>query len=654
MEVAEQCDLVTRALRCEMVDLPHLKLPAILHWDMNHYVVVTRVGQKSIWIHDPAMGMQKLSFSEFSNHFTGIALEVSQKESFKPVNDKRTLSISQLWSKASYFYRSLGMLFLLSMLIQVVSIVMPYYMQWVVDHVMLSSDRDMLTVLAIGFGLVMLCGACVSALRSWLVLRLSSVLSLHMGVNLLSHLLFLPLDYFQKRHVGDVVSRFQSLAQVRERITTGVVETIVDGVMSLLMLAIMLMYSVQLTTIVLCAVALYILIRGSTYHAFYRQNELSIKAGAVEQTGFLENVRAIQAIKLMSSETQRLALWQNQYTDVINSEIRIGRMNIGFGFVSGLIFGVENIFVIYLATLEVFAMNLSVGMVLAFIAYKNQLSGRLTNLVEQWIGFRMLKLHLERLADIALTPPEGGAEVRVTGPMTIEAKQLGYRYGENEQPVLKAVNLIVPPGSMLAIVGPSGGGKTTLVKLLLGLIQPTEGKVTCNGIPLGQLMDFRQQIGAVMQRDQLLAGSVSDNISFFDVEADQQKLEYCAHLALVHDDIVALPMGYQSLVGDMGNVFSGGQVQRLLLARALYREPKILFLDEATSHLDALSEQLVSNSVRNLPMTKIVVAHRQSTIKGADQVLYVSDGDAKLITPDRYFAEHQVAQLREADPVQIS
>jgi ATP-binding cassette subfamily B protein RaxB len=644
MQVAERCGLTARAIRCELDELPQLQTPVILHWDLNHFVVLTRVTARSVWIHDPALGKVKLTMEECSKHFSGIALELSPGAEFKQDQVTQQLSIWQLWSRMHHWLRSLSLLFVLSLVLQVAAIATPYYMQWVVDHVLLTEDRDLLVVLALGFGLLMVCSALLTTLRGYLVLRMSSVVSLQMGVNLTRHLLRLPLSFFTRRHVGDVVSRFGSLNQVRERLTTGVVETLVDGVMSLLVLGVMLLYSVPLTALVLVAVLLYILVRAVSYGMLYRASEQTIKCAADEQTSFLENIRGIQAVRLFGAENFRLGLWQNRYTALVNSEIRLGKLNLYFSLLSAILFGAENILVVYFAAQEVLSGALSIGMVLAFIAYKNQLSGRLTNLVEQWIAFRMLRLHLDRLADIALTEaeldplnepalltPAGG-----TGRLVVE--NLSFRYGDNEAPVLHDVNFCLEPGAMVAVVGASGGGKSTLVKLLLGLYQPDEGRLIYNDCALDQfgVSNYRAEVAAVLQGDVLLAGSVIDNISFFDVEPDHEAVQRCARAAAIHEEILALPMGYHSLVGDMGSQFSGGQVQRLLLARALYRKPKILFLDEATSHLDVCNERRVTAHIEQLGITRLVVAHRPETIACADQVLLVANGAVSQLDKAAY------------------
>jgi ATP-binding cassette subfamily B protein RaxB len=541
------------------------------------------------------------------------------------------MRLSQLWSKMTGLGKTLTSLFVLSILLQIFALVTPYYMQWVVDEVLISQDKPLLIVLALGFGLLAIINVITTGVRSWLVLRVSSLLNMQMGVNLLRHLLRLPMSYFEKRHIGDLVSRFGSLAQVRERLTTGLVETVVDGVMSIAVLVMMLLYSVKLTLVVVAAILIYALLRLALYRPLHRATEESIQASAKEKTNFLENIRGIQTIKLFTSEPQRQSIWQNRYSEVINADIRLGKLNISFDVVEKLLFGLENIIVIYLAATIVMTSELTIGMVLAFIAYKNQLTERISSLIEQLILFRMLRLHMDRISDIALHEQEANRDSilplnHVTGQLTLE--KVSYSYGDNEPNVLDDISLTIKANESVAIVGESGCGKTTLVKLMLGLLKPCQGRILLDGQDITQigLTQYRQQIAAVMQNDTLLSGSIADNLTFFDPEPNHLRMLQCAQLAAIDSDISKMTMEYNTLVGDMGSQFSGGQVQRLLLARALYQQPRLLFMDEATSHLDIANEAKISEHIKQLEMTRIIIAHRPETINQADRVIVMHSG----------------------------
>ena len=623
--------LASRPLKCLLSETSKLKLPCILHWDLTHFVVLTQIKGHKYFINDPALGKLTLSSSEFSEHFTGVALEMTTTNVFQRKKVAPSMRLSQLWSKITGLNSALLKLLTLSIILQGLSLASPYYMQWVVDEVLISQDKALLIVLALAFAMLTLLSVITQATRSWLILRLSSMLNMQMGANLLHHLLRLPLTFFETRHVGDIVSRFGSLSEVRERITTGLVETLVDGIMSIAVLIMMFIYSSLLSMVVLVALILYTLARLVLYQPLHQATEKAIRTQAKEQSNFLENIRGIQTIKQFGNETRRHSIWQNHYADLINSGIQLGKLGIGFDTINKALFGIENIIVIYLAAGLVIDTELSIGMVLAFMAYKQQFTQSASSLVEQCIEFRMLKLHLERISDIALQPIEphrNGKPVDSPAKGEIRLENICFGYDENEQSVLRDISLTIDAGDCIAITGDSGCGKTTLIKIMLGLLQPTSGRILLDGRDIKQLglQNYRQQVAAVMQGDTLLAGSIADNICFFDPEPDFPKLEQCAYTAAIHTDITTMTMQYNTLVGDMGSSLSGGQVQRLLLARALYRQPAILFMDEATSHLDIENESKITQQIKHLEITRIIIAHRPETINSANQILRLHKG----------------------------
>lgn len=646
IDCAAKLNLSARPVKCPVDAINKLSLPCIIHWDLTHFVVLTGVSRNQVKINDPAVGRRFLSFEEFSDHFTGVALELTPTASFIEADVRSRMTMSQLWSKLDGLGAGLSSLFALTVLIQLLTLGMPYYIQWVVDEVLLTQDRALLAVLAIGFTLLVLLSVVTTAVRSYLILRLSSLMNMQMGVNLLNHLLKLPLAYFEKRHIGDLVSRFGSLNSIREQLTTGFVSAIVDGLLAVAVLAIMLFYSYSLTLVVLAATSLYCLLRLSFYEPLRRTTEESIQAQAKEQSNFLENLRGIQTIKLFTSEGLRLSLWQNRYSEVINADIRLGKLSIGFEGARAVIFGVENVLVVYLAAVSVMAESLTVGMLLAFLAYKNHLTERSVAFLEQVIAFRMLRLHLDRISDIALEKIEADRDARehpcqLSGKLELQG--VSFRYSPDQPWILRDLNLTIASGQSLVITGLSGSGKTTLMKIMLGLLVPDEGRVLLDDVDIRLLglTEYRNQIAAVMQDDALLSGSILDNISFFDPETNLQKVQQCARLAAIDQDIGRMTMGYFSHVGDMGNGFSGGQIQRLLLARALYKEPKILFLDEATSHLDSQNESRISKHVRQLSVTRILITHRAETIAQAERVVVLCNGS--INEPDHSALARQTA-----------
>ncbi|WMO15332.1 peptidase domain-containing ABC transporter [Pseudoalteromonas piscicida] len=641
MHFAEKLHLTSRPLRIELEDLDALQAPAILHWDMNHFVVLKKANEKRIVIHDPAGGEKTFTMEEASKHFTGVALELTPTKDFEKKEQKASLRFSDFWSRITGLKRSLLLIFMLSILLQVFTLAAPYYIQLVIDDVILTGDTSLLTVLAIGFFLVLLFEIATNALRGFTLLHFGNQMNIQLGANLFHHLVRLPIAYFEKRHMGDVVSRFGSLQQVKQLLTTGVIEAIIDGLMAIITLAMIFFYSPMLSAVVLVAVITYAIIRMLMYKPFRNISEQEIMARAEENSNFMETVRGIQTIKLFGSEVKREGQWQNRYASAINHNIRLGNFKIGYDAINRALFGIENIIVVYLAAHLVIAGGFSTGMLFAFMSYKRQFMDKTANLIEKLIEFKMLGLHFDRIADIALTDkeelqPDQYRKLNIEGK--IEVKNLSFAYSDATPNVIEKLSLTINAGESVAITGPSGCGKSTLLKLMLGLNKPSSGEILVDGISLNQIgaRQYRQQIAAVMQDDELLSGTVADNIAFFDSPINMEKVVHCAQLAAIHDDISDMPMGYDSLIGDMGSSLSGGQKQRIILARALYKDPKILFMDEATSHLDTGLEEDINDAVSRLKITRIIIAHRKETIASADR-------EIKLKKPVHHEGEEQTS-----------
>ncbi|MCD9088099.1 peptidase domain-containing ABC transporter [Stenotrophomonas sp. SY1] len=656
INIAQQLGFSTRALRLDMDDLGKLSLPCILHWDLNHFVVLRKVGTSKVVIVDPALGERTMSAAEVSDHFTGVALELSPAATFVPRKAAPSITARQLTGPVRGLWRALAQLLLLSLALQVFVVLAPFLMQWVVDQVLVSADRDLLTVLGLGFGLALLLQVGIGVLRGAAVVHLSSRLGLQWMGNVFAHLLRLPLDFFEKRNLGDITSRLSSVQAIQKTLTTSFVEALIDGLMAVLTLALMLVYSWKLALVTLLAVALYTLIRAIAWRPLRDGTEQQLVASARQQTHLLESLRGMQSLKVAGEESQRRSTYDNLMVDTINREVRLAHLGLGFNGASQLLFGIERIAVIWIGAVLALDNVFSVGMLIAYLAYKDQFAGRMSGLIDKWLEFRMLRLHGERLADIVLAEPEqeaGNIEARPPEDFRIEVENLSFRYAEGEPWVLRGCSFSIAPGESVAVIGASGCGKTTLLKLLLGLLQPGGGSIRIGGHDLHRLgaRNVRAIVGAVMQDDQLFAGSIADNIGFFDPDFDLARVEMAARLAAVHEDIQAMPMGYHGLIGDMGSSLSGGQKQRIILARALYRQPKLLFLDEATSHLDVMSERLVNDAVRQLRLTRLIIAHRPETIASADRVLVMEQG--RVVQELRPQAEVPVSEAPTPVPAAV-
>lgn len=641
MRIAQRLGLASRALRLELDELGQLRRPCILHWEMSHFVVLKRVERDHIVIHDPARGARKVPMDEVSRCFTGVALELLPTAAFERKSERESISMLRLIGSVLGVRSAFVQVLTLSVALELFGILTPFYMQWVMDHVLVSSDRDLLTLLGIGFAMVALFQTAVTALRSWVVTWFSSLLSVQWSANVCAHLLRLPMAYFEQRHIGDVVSRFGAVGTIQNTLTSRFVGTLLDGVMAVVTLGMLFFYNRTLTWLVIALFVAYALLRAVAYRPFRQANEDQIVYAARTETQLLESIRGVQAIKLANKQDERVAVYANTMVETTNKGIAIQRLSIGFSTVHGLVSGMGRVALIWLAAQQVIDGSFSAGMLIAYISFADQFIGRGSGLIDALIEFRMLRLYGERLADIVLTEVEADMEGTVAYvpsaqrdvPPAISVRNLRYRYAEGEPWVLDGCSFDIASGESVAIIGPSGQGKTTLAKLLLGLLDPQEGTIAVDGVDIRHvgLQHYRDRIGCVMQDDILFAGSIADNICFFDLDPDQARIEEAARLAQIHDDIAAMPMGYQSLVGDMGSSLSGGQCQRVLLARALYRRPDILVLDEATSHLDVARELAINEAVGAMPITRILIAHRPETIRSAERALLLENGCATFV-----------------------
>ncbi len=625
-----------RAVRAEPDQLVQLALPCVLHWDLNHFVVLTAMRANVATLHDPARGVRRMKLDEVSRHFTGVALELTPAADFRPRTERQTVTLKQLLGPVRGLKRSLAQIFVLAAGLEAFVLLSPFFLQWVVDDVLVSADRDLLVTLGLGFGLLVLLQVGAAAIRSWAVLHLSATLNLQWLGNVFAHLMRLPMAWFEKRHTGDVWSRFAAVQQIQKTLTTHFIEAVLDGLLVVATLAMMLFYSLSLAAIVLAVVAVYAALRWAFFRPLREATEEALVHEARQSSHFLESLRGVQSIKLFNRQADRQARFMNRVVDTMNADIATRKLELLFSVLHRLLFGVERVAVVWLGALLVMEQQLSVGMLFAFVAFKEQFAQRVSALIDKGVELRMLRLQGERLADIVLAAPEDeglprlGSEraAAAAAPPRIEVRGVSFRYADAEPEVLRGVSFAIEPGESVAVVGPSGCGKTTLLKLMLGIHAPAAGEVRVGGVPLAQLglARWRSMVGTVMQDDALLAGSVADNICFFDDAPDVAWIAECAQLAAVHDEIEAMPMGYHTLIGDMGGSLSGGQRQRLLLARALYKRPSILLLDEATSALDVDRERIVNQQVRQLRLTRVIVAHRPETIASATRVIVLGDG----------------------------
>jgi ATP-binding cassette subfamily B protein RaxB len=645
VEIAEAVGMTVEPVRIELEAIPSLRLPAILHWDLNHFVVLSKVvrtlGRTEYIITDPGSGQIRISPAVLSEHFTGVALELWVDSPRPQRKSERRMRFGDLWRQLSGFKRTVLQLTTLSLIYQLSILLSPLLLQWAIDAIIPAGDTSLLLTLAILTLAAAVVAAYSALLRSIALVLLTSSLSLHIVTTVFDSLLRKRIEWFQKRSLGDLVSRFASVLPLSRSIGTVASSIFTDGFTAVAALVLMLLYSWQLGWIAIAAAGLLLLFKASNLHALRRLNERSLALEANESGNLMETIRGIQAIKLFNMEGARRQSWLHLKLQALNSQIALGRRATFIDIGSSLITEIDRAVVTVIALYVIMQGSMTLGMMVAFLAYAQLFRAALLKLSDLWGETNVARVHLDRVSEIASSDdPESEEQLVYTGSSlefsSLELRAITFRYAPEDTPVFADASFTIRRGDRVAIVGPTGQGKTTLLKIMLGISRAERGTVLLNGAPLqtAQLREYRSIIAVVSQDDVLYSGSILDNITFFDPVGDPDRAMQAAISAHIHEDIFRLPMKYQSLVGDMGSVLSGGQKQRLILARALYRQPQLLFMDEGTSHLDIETERRIHQSLSQLEITRVSVAHRPQAIAAATRILHVANGTVREIKPE--------------------
>lgn len=628
VDIADELGFDCRALRAELEYLRYVRSPVILHWDMNHFVVLSEVKGSRLVIYDPAKGRRVMSLDEVGNHFTGILLELSPTTSFKQEERPERIRLGQLTGKLVGLKRSLFQVLGLALAIEILGLLVPLQAQWTVDQFSSGVDTTLLIVVTATFALIICIQAGLNVARGWLLSWVGANMNSQWQVNIFSHLMRLPMDFFERRHLGDVLSKVGSVRAVQATLTSSFVTAVLDGLTGILALLLLAMYQLKFAVLVLAFVGVYALVRKLMFKKLLTLSEDAVVFQARQQTEMIESLRGMQAIKLANAQAERKAKIANAVIGVANKELGLERVRVMFTGFSQCLFGLQRVLLLGYGAYMMGAGAISAGMLVAVLAYADQFSGRAGSLIDKVVELGMLKLHLGRIADIATSEPMqriSHSGIDADWVATIKLKGCSYRYSDGEPWVFHKLDLTISEGESIAIIGPSGCGKTTLAKVILGLATPQEGELWIGRVKRSSATPApRGLVAAVMQDDCLFSGSIADNIAFFDTQARLEDICQAAVMAGIHKEIVMMPMGYETMVGDMGSALSGGQKQRVLLARALYMKPKILVLDEATSHLDAANESIANAAVKALNITRVIIAHRAETIACADRVFDLS------------------------------
>ncbi|WP_233097640.1 peptidase domain-containing ABC transporter [Dictyobacter vulcani] len=631
VKAARQYGLRVRTVSLKKNDFRFLTLPAIAHWEFNHFVVIERWSSRHVDIVDPATGRRKLSQAEFEEGFTGVLIMLEPGASFERHTSSRTLSLWTYLRSLPDMRGVMAQIIGISLLLQIIGLGAPLLTQTIIDYVIPTKAGNLLIMLGISMLFLILMQGVMKLLRVSLLIYLQTRMDAQMMLHFLEHLLSLSYRFFQMRLNGDLLSRAESNAAIRDLLTGQMISTLLDGSSVLVYLIVLIIQSKLFAgaTIVIGAVQVGLLL--STAAAIRRLTMRDLIAQGKTQ-GYLNEVLAgIATVKAAGAEQRALARWTNLFFDEMNISNQRNYLQAMVGIAFEILQFLSPLLLLWIGATQVINGAMSVGSMLALSTLAVSFLVPLSSLASSGQKIQIAHAHFDRLADVLGSEPEQDLQQVQLPPRlkgALELRQVSFQYDPNTPPVLNDIAVHIRPGQKVALVGKTGSGKSTLGKLLIGLITPTSGDILYDGIPLKQLnyQEVRRQFGVVLQESFVFSGSVRENIAFNNSDMSMKQIIRAAKAAAIHEDIEKMPMGYETLLSEGGSVFSGGQRQRLALARALANNPVLMLLDEATSALDVTTERAVEQSLNSLSCTQIVIAHRLSTIRNVDLILVLDQG----------------------------
>ncbi|HVU70516.1 MAG TPA: peptidase domain-containing ABC transporter [Ktedonobacteraceae bacterium] len=629
---ARSYGLRVRALSLQKNDLRYVEMPAIVYWEFNHFLVVERWTPRFVDVVDPAFGRRRIEAEEFSQGFTGIVISMQPGTEFTSHRpQQRQLS---LWMYLRYIFRLPGFILqilLASLLLQLFGLGMPLLMKLFMDQVLPEKLTDLMSILGLGILLIALAQGLIMLLRSSILIFLQARVDTHMLLGFFEHLLSLPYRFFQQRSSGDLLSRLSSNLSIRDVLTNQMISTLLDSGTVLVYTCILWQQSPGMTLLTLGIGALQVVLLLITTRPVHVLSSRDLVAQGKAQGYMAEALVGIATLKAAGSEHRALHHWSNLFFDHLNISVRRDYIAALYSTVVSMLNTFAPLILLWFGAFQVMNGSMSLGTMLALNTLAISCVTPLTSLANTGQRLQLVRAHFNRIVDVIEAEPEQKLDTVQQPPVLtglIECKNLSFRYDQHGVNVLEDINVLIEPGKKVAIVGRSGSGKSTLGKLLLGLYEPGAGQILYNGLPLQELnyRSVRRQFGVVLQETALFSGSVRENITFSDPEIDMEQVIRASTLAGIHEDVIRMPMEYETLVSEGGSAISGGQRQRIAIARALATRPAIMLFDEATSHLDTKTESVVERNLNTLGCTRIVIAHRLSTIRDADLILVMERG----------------------------